>query len=172
MPDHIQYQDDDLFNPETHHEGSDVPIKPLFWAVAIFIAFAVVTHLGLAWLYNRFAASERNKMPPLATQVELPKDAYVPRNQPLLQPFPHVDAKGKQTFPVQDTPVTDLGEMRASENRALHSYGWVDQQHGVVRIPIEVAKQLAVQRGYPTPTAPPPPAPPTPAPQTTTGAHP
>lgn len=167
MPEHIQYQDDDLFNPETHHEESDVPVRPLFWAVAIFIVFAFVTHFAVAALYKGFAASERKKMDPPATQVALPKDAYVPRNQPLLQPFPRTGANGQPLSPTQDTPVTDLAEMREAENRTLHSYGWVDQQHGVVRIPIEVAKKLAVQRGYPTPAAPPPPVP-APAPATTT----
>jgi len=166
MPEHIHYQDDDLFNPETHHEESDVPIKPLFWAVFIFVVFAFVTHFVLAAMYRGFVKSERKKMDPPATQVARPADADVPRNQPLLQPFPRPGQA-----PIQDTPVTDLAEMRAAEERALNTYGWVDRQHGVVRIPIEVAKQLVVQHGFPTPTAPPPPAPPTPAPATP-GAHP
>ena len=41
MPEHIQYEDDDLFNPETHHESTDVPVRPLLWFIVIFIAFAV-----------------------------------------------------------------------------------------------------------------------------------
>jgi hypothetical protein len=92
-------------------------------------------------------------MDPPWTQVALPKDAYVPRNQPLLQPFP------LQQDPTKDTPVTDLAEMRSAEDQRLHGYGWVDQQKGAVHIPIEVAKQLVVQRGFAAPTAPPPPSP-------------
>jgi hypothetical protein len=179
MPEHIQYQDDDLFNAETHHEGSDVPIKPLFWAIAIFIVFGVLTHIVLAWLYREFASSERKRMDPPATQVARPSDAAVPRNQPLLQPFPRRDANGNDLSPNQDTPVTDLAELRAAEDRALHTYGWVDRQHGVVRIPIDVAKDLVVQRGFRAPTAMPvlqTPAPPqAPAGNVTppdTGAHP
>lgn len=163
MPEHIQYQDDELFNPETQHEESDVPIRPLFWAVAIFIIFAVVTHLALAAMYRGFVKSERKRMDPPATQVARPADADVPKSQPLLQPFP----RPKQS-PTQNTPVTDLKEMRATEEQQLHSYGWVDQRSGVARIPIEEAKKLIVQRGFPAPTAPPPPAPPT----TTTGGTP
>ncbi|HJQ39844.1 MAG TPA: hypothetical protein VKB93_22100 [Thermoanaerobaculia bacterium] len=141
MPEHIQYQDDDLFNPETHHEESDVPIKPLFWAIGIFIVFAIVTHLALGAMFRGFVNSEKKKMDPPWTQVALPKDAYVPRNQPLLQPFP------LQQNPIKDTPVTDLAEMREIEDRRLHGYGWVDRQKGAVHIPIELAKQLVVQRG-------------------------
>jgi len=148
MPEHIQYQDDDLFNPETHHEESDVPIKPLFQAVAIFIAFAFVTHFTVAWMYKAFVKSERKRMDPPSTQVVRPADAYVPRNQPLLQPFPR-----EPQSPYQNTPVTDLADMRTAEEQKLHSYGWVDQQHGVVHIPIEVAKEIYVKRG--TPASPP-----------------
>ena len=39
-----------------------------------------------------------------------------------------------------------MEQMRATEEKALHSPGWVDKQKGIVRVPIEVAKQLAVQR--------------------------
>ena len=156
MPEHIQYQDDDLFNPETHHEESDVPIKPLFWAIAIFIVFAVVTHLVLGWMFEGFRKSETKRMDAPYTQVALPPNAYVPQNQPLLQPFPREGG-----VPREDTPVTDLVQMRAREETQLHSYGWVDQQKGVAHIPIENAKQLMLQRGFPVASAPPPPPPPT-----------
>lgn len=166
MPEHIQYQDDELFNPETHHEESDVPIKPLFWAIGIFIVFAIVTHLVLAWMFEGFRKSETKRMDAPYTQVALPPNAYVPQNQPLLQPFPK-----EGHLPREDTPVTDLVSMRAREETQLHSYGWVDQQKGVVHIPIENAKQLMLQRGF-APAAAPPPPPPTPAPPTTTGGAP
>jgi len=47
------------------------------------------------------------------------------------------------------TPVLDLQAMRAAEDKALESYGWVDQAHGVVRIPIDRAIDLLAQRGLP-----------------------
>ncbi len=39
--------------------------------------------------------------------------------------------------------------MRAAEEKILHSYGWIDQQKGIVRIPIERAMELTAQRGLP-----------------------
>jgi hypothetical protein len=36
------------------------------------------------------------------------------------------------------------------EEKTLHSYGWVDQRAGVVRIPIDRAMELVAQRGLPT----------------------
>ena len=43
-----------------------------------------------------------------------------------------------------------LGEHRASETAALSGYGWIDRNAGTVRIPIDRAKDLLLQRGLPT----------------------
>jgi hypothetical protein len=161
MPEHVQYEDDDLFNPETHHESSDVPVRPLWWAVIIFVIFAIVTHIVLYFMYKGLAKAERNRMDPPQTNVARPANAGIPQNQPLLQPFPQ-----GTTPPQRTTPVSDMVDMRRQEEKALTTYGWVDQQHGVVHIPIDVAKDLAVQRLKAPVTAPL--VPPTPAPPGTT----
>ncbi len=142
MPDRIQYEDNDLFNPETAHEHSDVPVRPLFWFVVIFIVFGVVSHFALYLLYQAFVKGERSRMDPPQTQVARPANAGVPQNQPLLQPFP----RGGEAAPYDQTPVTDLAEMRRAEAEALGTYAWVDKAHGVVRIPIEDAKKLYAAR--------------------------
>ena len=38
-----------------------------------------------------------------------------------------------------------LRELRARESAAAHSYGWVDQTKGIVRVPIERAMQLTIE---------------------------
>jgi len=43
-----------------------------------------------------------------------------------------------------------LKELRATEDAALTTYGWVDRQNGVVHIPIYKAMDLLLQRGLPT----------------------
>jgi hypothetical protein len=152
MPEHIQYEDTDLFNPETHHEHSDVPVRPLFWFIVIFIVFGIASHLVLYFLYQAFVKSERKRMDAPQTQVARPADAAVPQNQPLLQPFPRADVA-----PQRQTPVTDMEDMRRAEKEALGTYGWVDKQHGVARIPIDEAKkryaaQMAIQSNVGTMT--------------------
>jgi hypothetical protein len=145
MPEHVQYEDDDLFNPETHHEESDVPVRPLWWALALFIIFAVITHIVLYFMYQGMLKAEQKRMDPPQTAVPRPANASVPQNQPLLQPFPMVPATettASMAEPYQNTPVTDLRAMRAKEDLILKNYGWVDKQHGVVHIPIEEAKEL------------------------------
>ena len=44
----------------------------------------------------------------------------------------------------------EINDFRVQEEKTLNSYGWVDQQAGVVRIPIARAMELLVQRGLPT----------------------
>jgi hypothetical protein len=39
----------------------------------------------------------------------------------------------------------DLAEIRAAEAQALDNPGWIDQSRGVVRLPIDVALQMAAQ---------------------------
>ena len=39
----------------------------------------------------------------------------------------------------------DLAEIRATEVQALDHPGWIDQQRGIVRLPIDVAMQMAAQ---------------------------
>ncbi len=39
-----------------------------------------------------------------------------------------------------------LTEIRKMENNALNNPGWVDQSHGIVRLPIETAMQITAQQ--------------------------
>jgi hypothetical protein len=43
----------------------------------------------------------------------------------------------------------DLAAYRATSQQRLQTYGWVDRASGVVRIPIDRAKALVVERGVP-----------------------
>jgi len=43
----------------------------------------------------------------------------------------------------------DLKQYKMAQDGILSSYGWVDQQAGVVRIPIERAIDISLQRGFP-----------------------
>jgi hypothetical protein len=50
---------------------------------------------------------------------------------------------------LQVNPKADLDHLRAAERQQLQTYGWIDRDHQVVRIPIEQAMQLLVSRGLP-----------------------
>lgn len=43
----------------------------------------------------------------------------------------------------------ELREMRAAEEAALNSYGWVDKDARIVRIPVKRAMEILAQKGFP-----------------------
>jgi hypothetical protein len=57
---------------------------------------------------------------------------------------------------LEKTPIPDLKAVREAEDQVLNSYGWVDQQKGVVRIPIAKAMDMVVAKGLPVRAAAPP----------------
>jgi len=144
MPEHDDLKDFGVLNPETHHETSDVDVRGILWFVVIFVAFAVVTHIVLYFLYGFFVHKARGDIQPPRTAIKIP--VQLPQT-PLLQPLLQKDSAGREIPPYSSTPVTDMAEMRAAEEQALKNPGWVDKQHGIVRIPIDRAKQIVVQRG-------------------------
>lgn len=67
-------------------------------------------------------------------------------------PNPMANA-GVQQFPpaprVEEHPAVELQELHAKEDSLLSSYGWTNKTAGVVRIPIDRAIDLELQRGLP-----------------------
>jgi hypothetical protein len=146
MPEHIKYEDEDLFNAETHHESSDVPVAGLLWFIVVFVILMVVGYFVILGFYNALVRVEQRREDPPQTAVARPANADVPQNQPLLEPFPSVDGKGTAVPPQSNTPVTNLQALREREEQVLRSYGWVDRQRGIVRMPINNAKSLLAAR--------------------------
>jgi len=132
-------------NPETHHEKSDVNVRALLWFAAIFVVFGALTYGVVLLMFRHFAQMARNATTTPLTEIARPADANVPQI-PRLQPFPMKQPGGTMMPPNTSTPVVDMEEMRGNEEQALNNPGWVDRQKGIVRLPIAVAKQLAVQR--------------------------
>lgn len=62
---------------------------------------------------------------------------------------------------LQVASTEDLVTFRAAEDKALQNYQWVDRKAGVIRIPVDRAREIILQRGLPkTSTAMPLPGPP------------
>ena len=60
---------------------------------------------------------------------------------------------------LQPSPETEMNEMLAAEERELSTYGWVDCERGIVRVPIDRAIDELAARGLPQfETAAPPPS--------------
>jgi hypothetical protein len=87
-------------------------------------------------------------------------DAYQRRHQPPQNPLvaPETDTRLVSPGTIERFPQPrlernerlEINDFRLEEEQTLYSYGWVDQQAGIVRIPIERAMELIAQRGLST----------------------
>lgn len=115
-------------NPEVSHEASDVNVKGILrFAVALAVA-AMVIHVALYALLFYYDQRESRRAAPSVGPRQA-EQAPEPR--------------------LRVAPRTDLIEMRAAEDRLLQSYGWVDREKNLVRVPIERAMEIVLQRGLP-----------------------
>ena len=55
---------------------------------------------------------------------------------------------------LQAQPKVELKDLRADEEAILNSYGWVNPDKGIVRIPIDQAIDLVAQKGLPSKPSP------------------
>lgn len=113
------------------HETSDAQAGPII-RFLIFLAVLTIATAGLMVVFHHYLenreAKENPGRYPLAAGRERP-----------LPPPPRL-----QTYPFDD-----VKDLRRSEARYIHRYEWVDQNNGVVRIPIERAMELIAERGLP-----------------------
>jgi hypothetical protein len=110
------------------HETGDVNV----WVIGKF-AFALIAIIAislglLVGLFKYFQT--RDEANPTAVSVDPIK----------LFPEPRLER----------SPIPDLQTVRAEEDRMLNSYGWVDPQKNVVRVPIDVAIDLLAKKGLPS----------------------
>jgi hypothetical protein len=127
-------QRDAASNPEVHHEHSDVNIAGIFGFGATLLVVGLLIHLMVYVLFRYFDAREARPVTP-----EYPL-AIEQENR--LPPEPRL----------QINPRQDLADLRAREDQTLASYGWVDKNNGVVRIPIDEAIKVTLERGLPART--------------------
>ncbi len=50
---------------------------------------------------------------------------------------------------IEEHPAVELQLLRSQEDQILSTYGWTDKKSGVVRIPVERAMELQLERGFP-----------------------
>jgi hypothetical protein len=122
-------------NPNVHHETTDVNIRAILGFGAGLIGVAIVIHVAVLLLFMFFAAREAQRVAP-----EFPLSAG---QQDRVPPEPRL----------QTNPRQDLRDLRRGEDAILSTYGWVDKNAGIVRIPVADAMKLIVQRGLPARTA-------------------
>lgn len=121
------------------HEHRDINVRAIFGFLITLTVVAFVVQVGLwgmfKYLRGSYTALDPEPNPMLSGQRR-PPEADPIRDFP--QPRLQADA------------VRDLNKMRQAEDAILHGPPvWLDEQAGVVRIPIEQAMKLTLERGLP-----------------------
>lgn len=113
------------------HEPRDVTFRPVLLGLLGIMVLLVMAILLMRPLMGLFAERAARTGAPI---------------NPLAESF------GRQVPPeprLQADPLQDLHALRAEEDAVLDSYGWVDREKGIVRIPVSRAMELLVERGLP-----------------------
>jgi hypothetical protein len=123
-------------------EHEDLSARNVLYFLLTLGIVTVLCMFGLkgvyAFLDHRVKASQ-SEVNPLVTNVPEDTRHVAPRYPQTAFPSPRLeeDERGQ------------LNGIRLEQDNTLYSYGWVDEKAGTVRIPIERAMDLLVQRGLP-----------------------
>jgi hypothetical protein len=142
----------DVHNPKLSpgdYERRDIRIADVGYflvGLAIAVVFVYFIAKGLFWYLDRRYETGQPPVSPLVSAA--PGDTR--RIPP--QFGNNYEKYLQQDFPAPQLEInerTELNDIRLHEEDTLSSYGWVDQKSGTVRIPIDRAMDLLVERGLP-----------------------
>lgn len=118
-------------NEDVRFEPTDVATRPVALSVLTLAVFTLIfTFIGHLVYYG--LASREQAASPEASPMA---DKYAAKEPPAPR--------------LQVDPKKDLDDHRAAEDRILTTFGWVDQNAGTVRVPIERAMEMVVAQGLP-----------------------
>jgi hypothetical protein len=124
-------------NPGVSHETRDINVFQVS-AFGIGLLLSCIVTVFAMWVMFRFLyhrEDEKNASNPAAAMMS---------QRPALPPEPRLQAE----------PKIELKDLRADEDAILSSYGWIDPDKGIVRIPIDQAIDIVAQKGLPSKPSP------------------
>ena len=127
-------------------EGDGVSYRGIVWFVVLLTVTTIVCQILMFVMLRAFQyQTDTTAVSPVAAAApERPEAAG--------RVYPDVNAIGSPTGPHPKLLVNEpanLAEFRAREHEVLTTYAWEDRNSGVVRIPVERAKELLIERGLP-----------------------
>jgi len=115
---------------QTGHETADASVRGIIYTGIGLAAMCVLAGLLVYGIFQYLAAH------PVTTAPSNP-----------------MAETGRQQFPptprIEEHPAIELKDLHAQEDLILSTYGWTDKKAGVVRIPIDRAMELELERGFP-----------------------
>jgi hypothetical protein len=136
---------------ETKHENTtghggferqDLQVSGILYFLLTIVVVMAICLLGLRGVYAFLDRREKALQPPVnPLRTNLPEDT-----RHMAPGYP------QGAFPnpkLEEDERGQLNGIRLNEEKTLYSYGWIDEKAGTVRIPIERAMDLIVERGLP-----------------------
>jgi hypothetical protein len=127
-------------------DQSGVNTRAILKFTLALLIIGIVVHITMWWLFKFFNDRLKSEDPQLSPLV--PKQQVLPA-EPRLQALPNKTNTKTQIF---DVPEVDADVRNDAE--LLKQYGWIDPKNGIVRIPIDDAIKLFVEKEKQTQTAP------------------
>ncbi len=126
----------DPINPGVAHERRDINVfQVTAFGIGLLLSCIVVVFAMWA-MFDFFYARESAK--------NQSNPSTLVNEQAKLPPEPRLQAE----------PRVELKDLRADEEAILTSYGWIDPNKGIVRIPIDQAIDIVAQKGLPSKPSP------------------
>lgn len=114
------------------HEERDINVRAVGWFVVI-LAAVIATGLLITWgLLSRLDTQQ-------ARREETVREMIADRQLP---PTP---VPGPKLLP---NPALEMQDLRQRTEQLLSTYGWVDEEQEIARIPIERAMEMMLERGF------------------------
>lgn len=120
----------DQHGVETGQFDREISIKGIVWSGVVLVVVALVVHFliwGLLRGFDKMDDRRDVRLSPIETANPQPQDFPLPR--------------------LQTTPEQDLRLIREEEDRLIGRAGWVNQQQGTMRVPVDVAIDVIAARG-------------------------
>ncbi len=122
---------------QTGHEPTTIQVRGILIGIVGLVVVVAVCQLLLALWMRRFNREEQRV------------NALYPRRHDIeVDQFPQPR--------LQESPPVDLVSMLRAERARTSSYGWVDKEKGIARIPVDRAMDILAEKGLPKVAAPPP----------------
>ena len=122
-------------------------VKFLFW-LFFATALVLVAMYGLVKVYKKMPlVNEDIALHPLAAERQIPNEPRLEAQRGIAKSVDgHVSDETKEPYFNRKM----FKQWKAEWNTELESYGYIDEQVGLVHIPIERAMEMKLRQGFPT----------------------
>jgi hypothetical protein len=118
--------------PGAKYEHTDIDVS-VGYKFGLWLAISMLISIGIVTGVFYFFEGQEKKANVIAQKYPLAV------GQPKEPPTPHL----------QNQPFKDIYTLRQGEAQKLSSYGWVDKEGGITRLPIDRAMEVMLERGFP-----------------------